>query len=155
MSATKVGILFTIGWLVVVVLSIPMGMLADRVGKKTFMILGLLVSAVAMAGMAFVESFSWLIAFVIIRSMGMAMFNPAALGLLSDSVPLRRQSTFMGVYGGVCENTGIVAGSALGGFIWSMWGPQATFLAGTIAGGLGAAICFGFVREKPEKRLAR
>ena len=134
------------------ILGIPLGMLADRKGKRVFMILGLLVSAVGLAGMALAGSFPWLIVFIIIRSLGMAMFNPAALGLLSDSVPLHRQSTAMGVYGGVCENTGVIAGSALGGFIWSAWGPRATFLTGAVASILGAVICFfGLIRTKSLK----
>ncbi len=147
-TATEVGILFTIGGLVTVVLGIPIGMLADRKGKRTFMILGLLVSALGMGGIAFTASFSWLIVFVIIRSLGMVMFNPAALGLISDAVPLRRQSTAMGIYGGVCENTGIIAGSTLGGFIWSIWGPQATFLTGAVTALLGAVVCFSLVKGK-------
>lgn len=148
-EATEVGILFTISGLITVVLGIPMGMMADRIGKKTFMILGLLVSGAAMAGIAFVQSFPWLIVLVIINSIGMVTFSPAAMGLLSDSVPLNRQSTAMGIYGGVCENTGIIAGSALGGFVWSSLGPQATFLMGTIAAALGTLVCFALVRDKP------
>ncbi len=149
MAATEVGILFTIRGFVTMVLGIPLGMLADRMGKRVLMILGLLVSAVAMAGVAFAESFPWLIVFVIVNSLGLAMFNPAALGLLSESVPLERQSTAMGLYGGMGENTGIIAGSALGGFVWSAWGPRPTFLIGTIAASLGAIICFfGLSRGK-------
>ncbi len=147
-SATEVGILFTVGGLVVVVLGIPMGMFADRMGKKSAMILGLLLAAVAMTGMAFVKSFFWLLVFVIIRGISMALFNPAALGLLSDSVPLDGQSTVMGFYGGVCENTGVIAGSALGGFIWSTLGPEATFLSGTMAAVMGTLICIVFVKRK-------
>jgi len=150
-AATEVGILFTIRGLSTMVLGIPMGVLADRQGKKIFMILGLLVSAVAMAGMAFSESFPWLIIFVITSSLGLIMFSPAALGLLSASVPLQRQSTAMGLYGGLCENTGIVAGSALGGFVWSAWGPRATLLMGTVAASLGAVICLALVRGKVSK----
>jgi MFS family permease len=150
-SATKVGILFTIGGLVTVVLGIPMGMLADRIGKKRSMIIGLLLSATALAGIAFGKSFSWLIAFVIIRSMGFSIFGPAALGLLSDSVPQQKQSTVMGVYGGVCENTGIVAGSALGGFVWSAFSPQATFLMGAISAILGLLICLTLLERKPSQ----
>ncbi|MBA7704560.1 Multidrug resistance protein MdtG [subsurface metagenome] len=150
-SATEVGILFTIRGLVTMVLGIPLGILADRKGKRGFMILGLLVSALAMAGMAFAESFPWLIAFSIVGSLGLAMFSPAALGLLSDSVPLHRQSTVMGVYGGICENTGIIAGSALGGFVWSAWGPRVIFLMGTVTASLGAVVCFGFVRSEAPK----
>lgn len=147
LTATEVGILFTMGGLVSVVLSIPIGMLADRKGKKIFMILGLLVSASGLAGTAFAASFPQLILFSIIKSLGMVMFGPAAAGLLSDTVPVQLQSTAMGIYG-AAEDIGGIAGSALGGFIWSAWGPQATFLTGTVASGLGAVICFSLVKDK-------
>ena len=147
--ATEVGILFTIAGLASMVMGIPMGILADRVGKKTFMILGLLVSAVAMAGIAFAESFSWFLVFAIINGMGLVIFTPAALGFLSESVPVSQQSTVMGIYGGMCENAGIIAGSALGGFVWSGLGPQATFLMSSIAAGLGLIVCFTLVRSRP------
>lgn len=150
MEASEVGILFTIGGVVTMILSIPLAMLSDRKGKRIFMILGLLVSASGMAGVAFTESFSWLIAFVSIRSLGAAMFSPAALGLLSESVPRQRQSTAMGFYG-VSEIIGIIIGSALGGFVWSAWGPRVTFLIGTVATGLSAVICLGLVRDKVSK----
>jgi len=152
-GATEVGILFTIRGLAAVILSIPMGTLADHKGKRLSMTLGLLISAGAMAGMAFVQSFPWLIVLAIFHSLGFAMFSPAALGLLSDSVPLHKQSTAMGIYGGICENTGIIAGSALGGFIWSAWGSRPTFLMGSIAAGLGAMICLSLVREKVLRKL--
>jgi MFS family permease len=152
-AATEVGILFTIRGLGAMVLGIPMGMLADRIGKRRFMILGLLVTAGAMTGTAYAPSYAWLIVFTIISSLGLTMFSPAALGLLSDSIPLNRQSTAMGIYGGVCENTGIIAGSAIGGFVWATLGPRPTFLMGAIAAGLGAVLCFSLIREKEVKAL--
>jgi MFS family permease len=147
-SATGVGLIFTVGGLVTVVFAVPLGMVADRIGKRTLMILGLLTSCAGATGIAFAESFTWLMAFCILQSLGTAMFSPAALGLLSDSVPLRRQSTVMGLYGGVCENTGVIAGSALGGLVWSVFGPRVTFLTSAIAAGLGALICLGLVSGK-------
>jgi MFS family permease len=152
-SATKVGIIFTISGVVTMVLSIPMAILADRKGKRIFMLFGILISSSAMAGLAFAESYFWIVIFVTIISIGMAMFEPAALGLISSVVPPRRLSTAMGLYGGIFENTGIVAGSALAGFVWSAWGPRATFLIGTITGILGIIACLGFVREKKPQTL--
>lgn len=146
-TATQVGILFATTGFVSMLLGIPLGMLADRVGKKKIMILGLLISGVAMTGMAFANSYHWLIIFVIGQSGAMAMFSPASLGLLSDSVPSQRQSTAMGVYGGLGEDTGIIAGAALGGFIWSAWGPQATFLVGAIAAGLGVVVSLALIKQ--------
>jgi PPP family 3-phenylpropionic acid transporter len=151
MTATEVGFLFTIQGVVSMMIGIPLGMLADRKGKRVFMIIGLLVSGAATAGIALAENFPWLIVFTIIRSLGMAMFSPAAVGLLSDSVPRHRQGTAMGFYGAFAEDTGVIAGSALGGVIWSAWGPRATFLMGTVAAVLGAVVCFGWVREKTPK----
>jgi MFS family permease len=142
-----VGVLFTISGLVNVLLAVPMGMLADRFGKRAMMISGLAVSAGATVGIAFASSFAWLVIFVILNSIGMVMFSPAALGLLSESVPLHRQSTAMGFYGGVCENIGIIGGSALGGIIWDTWGPQPTFLIGALTIGLGAIICLVLVKN--------
>jgi PPP family 3-phenylpropionic acid transporter len=146
-SATQVGILFTISGLVAMALSVPMAMIADRKGKKILMISGLLVSSLAMAGLAFAKSFLWMVIFATLVSLGMAMFEPASLGLIASVVPTRRLSTVMGLYGGVFENTGIIVGSALAGFVWSAWGPQATFLIGTVTGSLGIITCLGFVRE--------
>jgi len=146
-SATEVGILFAISGFVSMMLGIPLGKLADRAGKKKIMTLGLLISGIAMAGMAFATSYPWLMILIIGQSIGMAMFSPASLGLLSNAVPSQHQGTAMGAYGGLCEDTGIIAGSAFGGLIWSAWGPQATFLAGAIAAGLGVAISLSLIKQ--------
>lgn len=147
-GATEVGILFTIAGLASMVMGIPLGILADRMGKKTFMILGLLVSAVAMAGIAYSQSFSWIIVFVIVNGLGLVMFTPAALGFLSESVPESQQSTAMGIYGGMSENVGLIVGSASGGFLWSALGPQAPFLMSSLAAGIGVVVCLIFVRNR-------
>jgi len=123
-----------------------MGMLADRVGKKTLMIFGCMVSGMAMTGMAFSSSYAGLMFFVITSGLGMATFSPAALGMIAEVVSSRRQGTAMGIYGAFGENIGIIAGSSFGGFIWSAWGPQFTFLIGAIAAALGFAICLSLVK---------
>jgi MFS family permease len=146
-SATEVGFLFAAAGFVSMVLGIPLGALADRAGKKKIMIFGLLISSVALAGMAFATSYLWLIIVTISQRVGLAMFSPASMGLLSNSVSSQRQGMAMGAYGGLCEDPGIIAGSALGGLIWSAWGPQATFLTGAIAAGLGVVVTLALIKE--------
>jgi MFS family permease len=152
-SATKVGVLFAISGIAVMLTSIPMGMLADRIGKKTLMTLGLVISGAAMAGMAFSSSYAWLVVFVLTSGVGVATFSPAALGMISDSVPAKRQSTAMGIYGAFGENIGIIAGAGVGGFIWIALGHQYAFLMGTLATALGAIICFALVKDKAATKL--
>lgn len=146
-TATEVGILFTIGELTTMALLFPMGRLADRKGKRNFMIFGLLLTTSGQLGLAFAGSYSLLIALVIVRSAGIAMFSPTALAMLSDTVPLNRQRSAMGIYG-ACEDVGAITGSALGGFIWSGWGQRPTFLTAAGATGLGALICLGLPRDR-------
>jgi MFS family permease len=140
-SATKVGVLFTIYGVAVMSLSIPMGMLAD------------VTSGAAMAGMAFSPSYAWLIACVLGSGMGVAAFSPAALGMISDLVPARRQSTAMGIYGAFGENIGIIAGASVGGFVWVAFGHQHAFLMGTAATALGTIICLALVKDKATAEL--
>jgi len=147
-SVVQVSILFTIKGVTTMLVSIPLASVTDRVGKKTMMIVGILVSAVAMASLTLVTSFGALVIAIIVNSVGFSLFGPAALGLVSSTVPSDRQSTFMGFYGGICENAGIVTGSALGGFIWSAFGPQCTFLTGACTSAFGAIICYFFLKDK-------
>jgi len=150
-SRTRVGLLFTSYGIAVMAMSIPMGMLADRIGKKTLMVLGLATSGAAMAGMAFSASYARLVGFVLVAGAGVAAFSPAALGMISDSVPAERQSTAMGMYGAFGENIGIIAGASVGGFIWASLGYQYTFLAGTLATAVGMILCLALVKGKAAK----
>jgi MFS family permease len=148
LDLTQVGIIITIGALVHASLLIPMGRISDRTNKRYMMIAGFLVAAAGLAGLALAKNFAGLIAATVVQNIGNAMFNPAAVALLSDSVPGNWQNTAMGIYGG-CEDTGILIGSALGGFVWSSLGSQSAFLlVGTTASVLGAIVTLAFLRNK-------
>jgi MFS family permease len=112
------------------------------------MIVGLLFTAAGLAGLALAKDFPGLVAAVITQSVGSAIFSPSAVSLLSDTVPLNWQNTAMGVYG-ACEDIGVVAGSALGGLVWSSLGPSSTFLlVGMTAAILGAIVSITLLRYK-------
>ena len=150
-SATRVGILFTASSISGMVLSIPMAMIADRLGRKNSMLLGMAVSAISAAGIAFSPAYSWLLFFVILGGLGAAAFTPAALGMVSDTVPANWQGTAMGFYGAFGENIGVIAGSSLSGFIWSVWGPSNTFLVASGVIGSGIIVCAVLIKAKGAK----
>ena len=152
LGVTQVGILFTIGALVNAALLIPMGRLSDRKNKRYMMIAGLLITGAGLAGLALARNFTGLMAATVIQSIGGAMFSPAAVALLSETVPSNWQNTAMGIYGG-CEDIGVVAGSALGGFAWSSLGSQSTFLlVGTTSAVLAAIASFVFLKNKDTQK---
>jgi MFS family permease len=140
LTFTQVGTVFTIGAVVNALLLIPMGRLADRTSKRTIMVAGLLVTAAGQAIIGFSTSFPQIAAGMIVQATGGAMFGPAAIALLSETIPHQRQSTAMGIYGG-CEDLGVIMGLALGGIVWGALGPAATFLImGTASATLGALL---------------
>lgn len=147
-SLGQVGLLFTVQGLTAMVLSVPVGMLADRAGKRSLMLIGLAVSAAAMAGFALAVTYGALILWSVLSSLGLSLFSPAAMGLISNSAPREHQGTAMGFYGAIGENTGIILGSGLGGFVWASQGHQATFFLGALSACLGAVICALLVREE-------
>jgi len=73
--------------------------------------------------------------------------------MISDSVPAKRQSTAMGIYGAFGEDIGIIAGTSLGGFIWTALGHQYTFLMGAVATALETIICLALVKDKAASKL--
>jgi len=140
-SVTSVGVLFTARGLITMALGMPMGMLADRKGKKLLMIIALATSTVSMIGISLANSFLYFLVSVVLFDISLVMYSPAALALLSDSVPSERQGAAMGIYGGICENTGIMAGAFSGGFVWKIFGPRATFLLGSLVCIIGLIMC--------------
>jgi len=148
LDAAQVGILFTIGAITNAVMLVPMGRLADRKSKRAMMVVGLLVTACGQAIVGLSHGFPQIAAGLIIGSTGGAMFGPAAVALLSDSIVQQRQSTAMGIYGG-CEDAGVILGSAMGGVVWSAFGPQWTFLImGSLSATIGAAIAFWLLKDR-------
>jgi MFS transporter, PPP family, 3-phenylpropionic acid transporter len=149
LPAREVGILFTIGSVTNAILLIPMGRLADWRSKRTIMVVGLLISAAGQATIGLSHSFIQIAIGCVIQGTGGAMFSPAAVALLSENVPPLRQNTAMGIYGAF-EDAGVIIGSALGGVIWSAFGPAPTFLIlGTGVAVLGALMSFTLLRHRP------
>ena len=141
LSITSVGVLFTVRGIITMVLGIPMGMLADRKGKKLLMIIALATSAISMIGISLANSFFYFLVSVVLFEIGLTTYSPAALALVSDSVPSERQGSAMGMYGGICENTGVMAGAFSGGFVWKIFGPRATFWLGSLVCMIGVIMC--------------
>jgi len=140
-SVSSVGVLFTIRGIITMVFGVPMGMLADRKGKKLLMLIALSTTAISMIGISLSNSFFNFLSSVVLFEIGLATYSPAALALLSDSVPAERQGSAMGMYGGICENSGIMAGAFSGGFVWNIFGPRATFLLGSLVCMIGIIMC--------------
>ncbi len=112
----------TVSWvmngynLVLAVLFLPLGRVADRFGRKLVFTLGLAVFTAASLGCALSPTIRWLIVFRCVQGVGAAGVIPASLAILMAAFPGHRQGFASGLFGGV-SSLAAAAGPALGGFL--------------------------------------
>lgn len=97
------------------------GRLADRVSRRTMMVMALIVSAVAVTAPLAVTG---AIPFIVLRAiggLGAAAYDPAARGYLIDTNPPERQGETFGLYS-AAQMGGFMVGPAIGGLAAAITG---------------------------------
>lgn len=131
-----VSVAMTLPFLVV---AIPAGSLADRVGRREAMIVADLVRAVVQAAMAVLllsgAAEVWMLAALgVVFGTAEAVFGPAMIGLIPQTVETVRIQQANALFGAL-QNLGMVVGPAIAGVLIALSGPgeaiaidSATFL---------------------------
>lgn len=102
-------------------LLMPLGRLADRIGRKRVFILGLAVFCISSLACALAWSVDSLIAFRVVQGVGAAMLMSTSLALLLDAYPPERWSVVIGVWaaaGGMAAAMGPPLGGLLVEVSW-------------------------------------
>jgi MFS family permease len=108
-------------------LSIPAGLLADRVGRKLPILGGLLAIGVSSLLITRCQLPEQMAAAYILFGAGMAAFAPGMLSLVADTVPLERLGKAYGWYT-TAIYTAMTIGPATGGFLAKSVGLREVFL---------------------------
>jgi MFS family permease len=107
-----IGLMFTVSQVIGAAFAIPMGILADRWGRKKFVVAARLLQISAFFAFIFLTDFVPLLAGMILLQVGMAVSTPPFNALLADKTPIeRRNSAFSRNY--VALSMGATVGSAL------------------------------------------
>jgi multidrug resistance protein len=104
-----------------------MGALADRIGRRPLILVGLAAFAVANIGFLFARSTE---AFFAIRAFEGALtagLFPAAMGVVGDVAPENRRARWVGIVMG-SYGAGFIFGPVIGGVLYEGWGFVAPFL---------------------------
>lgn len=107
--------------------STPMGVLANRVGRKPLVLFALIGFVITNLLLAFVNG---PVLFIIVRFLEgtfVAGFMPASMAMVGDAIPLERQGRWMGVMT-TAQAGGIALGPAIGGVLYQSWGFTSPFL---------------------------
>jgi MFS family permease len=138
----------------IALLSLPLGRMADALGRRTLLTVGLLLVAAGSALVAISDSLEVLLAARVVQGVGSAASWISALALVSDTAPPGRRGEALGA---ALAATGIgsIVGPALGGVAADLVSFEAPFLiAGVLALALFGAALAVLPREAPRPRSA-
>jgi MFS family permease len=142
LSIDRIGILAAVYPAVWGVGQLVTGPLSDRLGRKSFITIGMLVQAAALALVAAVDTFAlWTVAAVLLGA-GTAMVYPTLLAAIGDVAHPSWRARAVGTYR-LWRDGGFAVGAVLAGILADLWGLRAAvaaIAAITAASGIVVAI---------------
>jgi MFS family permease len=127
LSATKIGVLFSIAGLIVLGFILPVGFILDKVGRKWATVPSTALPGVAFLLVPFADSFATLLPLVVV--MGVA--NGLSLGSLAastyDVVPASVRGRLQALRRTIAD-LGAIGGPAVGGLLAQFYGPAVPFI---------------------------
>jgi MFS family permease len=109
-----------------VALLVPMGRIADRIGRKIVYIYGFALFTGASIACVYAPGFDSLIAARIAQAVGAAMLQANSVALVTTAVAPEQRRRALGVQA-AAQATGLAAGPLLGGYLTENYGWQAVF----------------------------
>ena len=118
----------------------PAGRLSDRVGRKALLVAGYLTYGVVYVGFAIAGPLQ-LWGLFATYGIYVAMTDGVEKALVSDIAPADLRATLIGLHA-TFTGIGLLPASVFAGFLWDLFGPQATFFFG---GGMGALAAIALI----------
>ena len=152
-SESRIGLFFTASSLLILVIQIPSGRLADRYGRKRVMVLSLLPIPLLLGAWLFVDD--WLLLLVLYAAVNgfRSMTWPSSLALLADFIPSELMGSAMGVRM-TSMRLGSTVAPILAGYLYSSVGFRSPFLASAVLVVLSIVIALAFREVRVEENKA-
>lgn len=149
--AHLIPIVYLIFNLVYAMVSIPAGMLSDRVGSERVILLGLVLFGLVYLGFALTSSPAHVWALFALYGVFLGLTEGVERAYVGSIVPPELRATAYGVYH-TAKGLAVLPASVAGGALWDAYGPGATFGLGSGAAFLSAALFVAILIIKPTPR---
>lgn len=134
-----------------VVASIPVGSLADRIGKEKILITGFLIYAVVYFGFGFSEGKDALIALFALYGVYSAATDGIQKAFISDSIDSNKKGTGLGIYNGLLGIT-LLPASLIAGVLYDKVNSSVPFYFGAVTASISAILMLVFLLRFKKSR---
>jgi MFS family permease len=117
--------------------ALPIGMLSDRLDRKTVLVGGMITFAISFVAYAVAPSAEWLAVPRALQAVAMVATFPLGIAYIGDVVETRDRGAAVGVYT-AAMGSGFAVGPLLGSWVASVAGYPAAYLSGAIIAVAGA-----------------
>lgn len=137
-SPTMIGLLFASFGVTLLTVSLPMGAVSDRIGRKAPLVGGLAALAAASVLFAFARTLPWLFAARLVQGAADAVTWVVGFALIADRYGPAERGRIMGI---VMSGTGFgfMIGPSIGGWLYEIGGPPLPFIAVAVSAAVTAA----------------
>ncbi len=149
-SPTVIGLLFSSFGVTLVLVSVPMGSISDRTGRRLPLVVGMVALTASTLLFAYADTLAWLFAARLVQGAADAVTWVVGFALVADLYGPSERGRAMGlVMAG--SNAGFMIGPSIGGWLYERGGMELPFLTTAAMAALAAA---GFVWLKPPSTKA-
>lgn len=145
-DTVQIGLISSSFLLMAGLLSMPLGLLSDRLGRKALILTGLLISAGTSFLLCLVHTPAQMIWIYLLFGVGLAAFAPTMMSLVADISPVTHLGRAYGWYT-MAVYGGMSLGPAAGGLVAEWWGYKPVFL---VSGAWILLVCLAVFRFLPE-----
>ena len=141
-SPTMIGLLFASFGVTLLTVSIPMGAVSDRIGRKAPMVSGLVALAAATLLFAFADSLPWLFAARLVQGAADAVTWVVGFALIADLYDANERGK---VTGTVMMGTSlaVMVGPTIGGWLYELGGIRMPFIGVAVLAAIATVLFAG------------
>lgn len=142
----NVILLYLIFNLTASILSIPLGRLSDRVGRKKLLVAGYFVFSAVYLGFAFASSQVTIIIAFVLYGFYSAMITGVERAFIAEISPVDLKGSMLGLHSTIV-GIALLPSSVIAGLLWVRFGASSPFLFGSVMSLLAAFILLLFMKN--------
>ncbi len=151
-SISEIGIIVALLSYGTAIFMVPFGLLSDRLGRRTLLVIGLVISTLCPIFYTFTTTITQLSLLRALHGIGLAAQVPVTIAAVLDLSPAGQRGKALGWYT-TATQSGLMVGPVVGGYILNNFSFTPVFIVSGILSLAGLVIVFLQFRKIPQRKI--